>query len=206
MMTITSIFSLFIAMVILAVIPGPGVFTVVARSMASGFIHGAITTVGIVFGDYIFIILSLYGLSALASITDGLFTFIKCAGAIYLAWLGIQLLRTKYTSVELKPVVEQSMLANFLTGLVTTLSNPKAILFYVSFFPAFINLQQVTILQVCQLLLVASFAVGSVMLAYAYAASKTSTLFKSEKANRALNKIAGCILLGTALLIFVKAG
>ena len=59
-MTIASMFSLFVALLILAVIPGPGVFTVVARSMASGFSHGIITICGIVCGDYIFIILSLY--------------------------------------------------------------------------------------------------------------------------------------------------
>jgi len=204
-MTIASMLSLFVALFILAVIPGPGVFTVVARSMASGFFHGLVTVFGIVFGDYIFIILSLYGLSAVASTMGGFFTFIKYAGAIYLVWLGIKLLLTKYSSVEVKPVIELSFLSNFVAGLVTTLSNPKAILFYVSFFPAFINLQSVTVVEIWQLLLVATMAVGSVMVAYACAASKASRMFKSSRAAKTLNVAAGSIMVGSGVLLATKA-
>lgn len=194
-MTIASIFSLFIALVILAVIPGPGAFTVVARSMASGFSHGLATVFGIVFGDYIFIILSLYSLSALASTMGGFFALIKYAGAIYLVWLGVKLLLTKYNSVEIKPVVELSFLSNFTAGLVTTISNPKAILFYVSFFPAFVNVQSVHTIQIFQLLFVATVAVGSIMAGYAYTASKASRFLKISRANKALNITAGSIWL-----------
>ncbi|MDR7091914.1 MULTISPECIES: LysE family translocator [Cellvibrio] len=204
-MTTTSMVSLFVALVILAVIPGPGVFTVVARSMASGFFHGLITVFGIVFGDYILIILSVYGLSALASTMGGIFTFIKYAGAAYLVWLGIKLLLTKYSSVEVKPIIELSFFSNFIAGLATTLSNPKAILFYVSFFPAFINVQSVTVIEIGQLLLVATMAVGSVMAAYAYAASKASLLFKSSRAAKTLNVAAGSIMVGSGVLLATKA-
>jgi threonine/homoserine/homoserine lactone efflux protein len=197
-MTTTSMVSLFVALVILAVIPGPGVFTVVARSMASGFFHGLVTVFGIVFGDYIFIILSVYGLSALASTMGGIFTFIKYAGAAYL-------LLTKYSSVEVKPIIELSFFSNFIAGLATTLSNPKAILFYVSFFPAFINVQSVTVIEIGQLLLVATMAVGSVMAAYAYTASKASLLFKSSRAAKTLNVAAGSIMAGSGVLLATKA-
>jgi threonine/homoserine/homoserine lactone efflux protein len=204
-MTIASMFSLFIALVILAIIPGPGVFTVVARSMASGAIHGLVTVFGIVVGDYIFIILSLYGLSALASTMGGFFTFVKYVGAIYLIWLGVKLLLTKYNLVEVKPVIELSFLSNFVAGLVTTLSNPKAILFYVSFFPAFINVQSVTAAEIGQLLLVATVAVGGVMALYVYAASKASLLFKSSSAAKTLNVTAGSIMVGSGVLLATKA-
>lgn len=204
-MTPTSMFSLFVALVILAIIPGPGVFTVVARSMASGFFHGLATVFGIVFGDYIFIILSLYGLSTLASTMESFFAFIKYAGAIYLIWLGIKLILTKHSSVEVKPVMELSFLSNFIAGLVTTLSNPKAILFYLSFFPAFINLQDVTFVEIWKLLLVATIAVGSVMAVYAYAASKASRIFKSSRATKTLNIAAGSIMVGSGVLLATKA-
>jgi len=204
-MTIASMFSLFIALVILAIIPGPGVFTVVARSMASGASHGLVTIFGIVFGDYIFIILSLYGLSAFASSMGVFFTFVKYAGAIYLIWLGVKLLLTKYNSVEVKPVIELSFLSNFVAGLVTTLSNPKAILFYVSFFPAFINVQSITFVEIWQLLLIATLAVGGVMSVYAYAASKASRIFKNSGAAKTLNVAAGTIMVGSGVLLATKA-
>ncbi len=200
-MTIASMFPLFVALVILAVIPGPGVFTVVARSMASGFSHGLITICGIVCGDYIFIILSLYGLSTLASAMGGFFTFIKYGGALYLIWLGVKLILEKPNSVEVKPVLELSFLSNFIAGLITTLSNPKAILFYISFFPAFVNIQSVAIIQIGELLLLASVAVGSVMTVYAYTASKVSKIFKNSKATKALNVSAGSIMVGSGLLL-----
>lgn len=203
-MTITAMLSLFIALVVLAVIPGPGVFTVVARAMASGFGHGLVTVFGIVFGDYIFIVLSLYGLSTLASTMGGLFAFIKYAGAMYLMWLGIKLLLAKYSSVDVAPV-RASFLANFVAGMVTTLSNPKAIFFYVSFFPAFIHVQSITPVEVVQLLCIATLAVGGVMAAYAYAASKASRLFNSAGASLALNVAAGSIMLGSGALLASKA-
>lgn len=203
-MTSGSLASLFVALVVLAAIPGPGVFTVVARSMASGFPHGLVTVGGIVFGDYVFIILSLYGLSALADSMGGLFSVIKYGGAIYLTWLGVQLLLAKHKPVEVNPVNELSFLLNFITGLVTTLSNPKAILFYVSFFPAFLDIQEVTASQVGQLLLVATIAVGSVMAGYAYSASKAGDLFKSKRANKAMNVTAGSIMIGSGVLLAIK--
>lgn len=203
-MTIASTFSLFVALVIVAVIPGPGVFTVVARSMASGTLHGLVTVFGIVFGDYIFIILSLYGLSALASTMGGLFTLLKYAGAIYLIWLGVKLLLVKFNSTEVKPVTELSFLSNFIAGLVTTLSNPKAILFYVSFFPAFINVESVTYVEIWQLLLVATLAVGGVMSMYAYAASKAGKIFKNARAAKTLNVAAGTIMIGSGVLLATR--
>ncbi|GGY83503.1 lysine transporter LysE [Cellvibrio zantedeschiae] len=203
-MSLATMLSLFVALVILAAIPGPGVFTVVARSIASGFAHGLITVFGIVFGDYVFILLSLYGLSALATTMGGLFTFIKYAGAAYLIWLGLKLLLAKPDTMEVKPVHELSFFANFTAGLVTTLSNPKAILFYASFFPAFVNVQQVTPVEIGKLLLLATLAVGSVMAAYAYTASKASTIFKNAKTNTTLNITAGSVILGSGVLIATK--
>lgn len=204
-MTITSAISLFIALVILAVIPGPGVFTVVARSMASGFPHGLATVFGIVFGDYIFILLSLYGLSALASHMSDIFAYVKYAGALYLIWLGIKLLLTQHNNVEVKPIIDSSFPSNFIAGLITTLSNPKAIFFYASFFPTFINVQHISITQIGQLLCIATLAVGGIMTGYAYASSKASRLFKSARAHRALNLTAGGIMLGSGALLATKS-
>lgn len=203
-MTITAMLSLFAALVILAAIPGPGVFTVVSRSIASGFSHGLITVFGIVFGDYVFILLSLYGLSTLANTMGSLFAFIKYAGAAYLMWLGIKLLLAKHNSAEVKPIYELSFISNFTAGFITTISNPKAILFYVSFFPAFVNVQSVSFLQVSELLALATLAVGSVMAGYACTASKASKVLKNSKANKLLNITAGSIMIGSGTLLAAK--
>ena len=174
-MTFSSIAALFGAMVILAIVPGPGVFAVVARSVASGFAHGFVTTIGIVVGDFLFILLAVFGLSAIAEAMGNLFIFVKYLGGAYILWLGIQLFRCKSQSLEVKGIVESSWLSNFSGGLLITLGNPKAILFYLSFFPAFLELSNVSILDVGIIMLIATLAIGGVMLAYAYLAENTFT-------------------------------
>lgn len=203
-MTIAVSLSLFIAMVILAVIPGPGIFAVVARSISSGLAQGMVTVAGIVFGDYVFILLSLYGLSTLAQSMGDLFLAIKYAGAAYLCWLGWQMIRAKPVAAEIQPLTRTSGFANFLTGLFTTMGNPKAILFYVSFFPAFIDMQTVSLSDAASILVIATVAVGGVMTIYAYTASKARHFFTNTNAIRTLNVTAGGIMLGSGTLLAIK--
>lgn len=203
-MTLTTSFSLFIAMLILAVIPGPGIFAVVARSISSGLAHGLLAVVGIVCGDYVFILLSLYGLSTIAQHMGEMFLIIKYIGAAYLCWLGWQMIRAKPVAAEIQPLNCASGFANFLTGLFTTLGNPKAILFYVSFFPAFIDMQTVSLLDAGSIMVIATVAVGGVMATYAYTASKARHFFTNTNAIRKLNVTAGGIMLGSGTLLAIK--
>ncbi len=90
-MNIASSITLFLSMVVLALIPGPGVMVVTARSASSGLSHGISTTVGVVAGDYIFITLSLLGLATLSSVLGDFFIVIKYLGAAYFRWLVVAL-------------------------------------------------------------------------------------------------------------------
>jgi threonine/homoserine/homoserine lactone efflux protein len=95
-------------------------------------------------------------------------------------------------------------LKNFLAGFLTTLANPKAIVFYVSFFPSFINLGNLRLYDVLMSLIVVTLAVGGVMVSYAHLAGKVSYLFQSATTQRKLNQIAGCILLATGGWLIAK--
>ena len=203
-MTLSSIFALFGTMILLAVIPGPSVFAVVARSLSSGFTQGLITVFGIVVGDFIFIILAIYGLSAIAETLGSLFVLVKYLGGAYLIWLGIQLWRARSQFSELTEVEESSWFSNFLTGLFITLADHKAIFFYMSFFPAFLDLSQVTIFDVGIVLLLAAIAVGGSKLGYAYLANKARFLFKSSRAKRIINMMAGTVMIATGIFLIVK--
>ena len=90
-MTSSSIAAMFGAMLVLASVPDASAFAVVGRSMASGFAHGLVTTLGILISDFIFIALSVYGLSSIAEAMGSLFVLVKYLGAAYLVWLGIGL-------------------------------------------------------------------------------------------------------------------
>ena len=193
------------AMVVLAVVPGPGVLAVVARSMASGFSHGVVTTVGIVTGDFIFILLAIYGLSAAAEVLGNLFSIVSYLGGFYLIWLGCSLWKAKAKALHVEVLEEPSWYANFFSGLFITLSNPKAILFYAGFFPAFLDLSTLSIVDVVMIMGVTALAVGGTMLVYAYIASQVKTVFQSEKTEKTINLIAGAVMVLTGMFLLFKA-
>ena len=76
-MTLTSSLALFTAMIALALFPGPGVLVVISRTISLGFKQGLVTVIGILVGDFIFILLAIFGLSALADFMGSFFIIIK---------------------------------------------------------------------------------------------------------------------------------
>lgn len=164
-MTLAAIVTLFVSMVVLAAIPGPGIIVVVSRTLSSGFRSGVLVTAGIVMGGYLFIALAVGGLTALSNTFFEAFQWVKYAGAAYLTFLGIRLLtsRKNSESKNRSKMVPQSI--DILARLATTLSNPKAIIFYVSFFPSFLS-GPINVYGLFIIYLVATISIGRVMLSY----------------------------------------
>jgi len=202
--SVESLFTLFSAMVLLAIVPGPAVFAVIARSFSSGTLSGAYLTAGIIFGDYVFIILALFGLSTLAEAMGSTFFVIKYLSAAYLIWLGYKLLRTKASSIDIESSKDASLTSNFLSGLLITLGNPKAILFYLGFFPAFINIGDVNLTDTGLIMLTATLAFGSVNIGYTLLAVRARQTFKSANASKVINKTAGTIMVTTGAIVAIR--
>jgi threonine/homoserine/homoserine lactone efflux protein len=183
-MTLSSTIALFFAMLVLAIMPGPGILVVVARTLSHGLNAGVSTTVGIVAGDIVWITLSILGLTALASSMGDWFVIVKYLGALYLIYLGISVFRKpsekeyETAATDSTKLVASSLehLAHFFAGLAITLTNPKAILFYVSFLPAFVDLAHVSFRDALLIYACAVVSVGSVMLCYASLAYKTQSI------------------------------
>jgi threonine/homoserine/homoserine lactone efflux protein len=163
-MTFSNIVSLFTAMVVLAAIPSLSVLTVTTRAATYGFIHGVFTTIGIVMGDIIFILIAIWGLSFLSETMGSLFIAIKYLGGAYLIWLGISLCRSKAQEMTTEQPVKSSLFSSFVTGLVITLGDQKATLFYLGFLPAFLDVSKISYLDTIAVILVATLAVGGVKL------------------------------------------
>ncbi len=117
-------------MVLGALVPSVSVLAVSARSAALGFAHGVLTTAGIVVGDIVFIIIAIYGLSLLADLMGNHFALIRYFGGAYLIWLGTVLWRSTPKADGVEGSSMTSMSSSFLTGLLITLADQKAILFY----------------------------------------------------------------------------
>ena len=203
-MTLSSTAALFGAMFVLAILPGPSVFAVVARSIASGFTHGLVTVLGIVAGDLIFIIFVVCGLWSIAETMSSLFALVKYLGCAYLIWLGMGLLNAQSKSVEIQGIKELSWLSNFLCGLFITLGDQKAIIFYISFLPAFLEMSSVSVFDAGIIMIVATIAVGGAKLVYAYMADKSRLFFEKSWAKKGMNITAGSVMIGTAIFLVVK--
>ena len=191
-------------MLIVALVPGPAVFAVIARTFSSGFSRGLMMIIGITLGDFIFILLALFGLSIISEIMGTTFLIIKYASAAYLIWLGINLIKSKASAEDIKASRESSLLANLITGLMINLGNPKAIVFYIGLFPAFIDVNQVATVDVLAIMGVATIAFGSVNICYALLALRAKKMLKNPNASSFINKTAGTIMVSTGALVAVK--
>ena len=204
-MSLLNIFAFSLAMFLLAITPGPGVFATISRALSSGFLNASFVVMGIVIGDIIFLLLAIFGLSAIASILGDFFILVKYLGGIYLLFLGYKILTSKEEETNLKGIYELSWKKNFLTGLIITLSNPKVILFYLGFLPTFINLQTLTTIDIFIISSIVSIVLGGVMLAYAYSASSAKNLFKSKSSKRKMNIAAGSVMISAGAVLIIKA-
>lgn len=204
-MSTSAAFALFGAMIILALVPGPGVFAVISRSMVSGFKHGLSTVVGILSADFIFIFLTLGGLTTLAQAMGEFFIVLKFLGAAYLLWLAYSLWRSPIEEADITGIKESSHLSSYIAGLITTLGNPKAIFFYLGFFPAFLNMAAITALDVALILAISTVAIGSVMCGYAFMAAKAKTMLSQPNSRKILNRSAGSIMAGSGIWLAVKS-
>lgn len=202
-MTFTSMTALFGAMVLLAAIPGVSVMAVSARSAASGFAHGAATTLGIVLGDLVFIMLAVFGLVLFVEAMGDWFFLVKYVAGAYLLWLGVQLWRSRTNNVTRGGVERASLWSSFMAGLLITLADQKAVFFYLALFPAFIDLVELSWVDVSLVGAITIVAVGGVKLGYAYAADRAVTLFGSGMATK-MNSIAAAVMVLTGVLILAS--
>lgn len=203
-LTISSILGLAVATFLLSITPGPGVFATVSKALSSGFKHAIPVVIGIVTGDLIFLLFAIFGLSLIAEIFSWLFMLIKYIGGGYLIWLGINLWRLNPSKSVISGANLQSGKSTFFGGLSITLGNPKVILFYLGFLPTFLNLENLSALDVAIVAFVVSLVLGTVMLFYAFMASRARLIFKSRSAQNKMNKTSGGIMIATGTVLLSK--
>jgi threonine/homoserine/homoserine lactone efflux protein len=127
------------ASTVLAVVPGPGVLYIIARSVEGGRRTGLAATLGVATGNMVHVIGAAIGLSAIIAQSATAFTVIKLAGAAYLVGTGIVRLLTP-AEVGTETVMEDGDARRVYRGavMVATL-NPKTALFFLAFVPQFLS-------------------------------------------------------------------
>jgi len=127
----------FAAALLLAITPGPGIFYVLARSLAGGRREGILSSFGTFVGGLFHVLAAALGVSAILAASALAFHTVKYAGAAYLVWLGIRMIRTRNAEMAVSP--SQPSQGAFRQGILTEVLNPKTALFFLSFFPQFIT-------------------------------------------------------------------
>lgn len=127
-----------VAVILFLMLPGPGTFTLLTATARGGVRAGYATLAGLMLGDQILIAIAATGVAALLQAHPLLFAGLRYVGAAYLIWVGINLLREPAAAAgEAAPV--QHGRRWFRQALLVGVLNPKAILFYMAFFPLFID-------------------------------------------------------------------
>jgi len=141
MLPITQLIYFALSVVVLIIIPGPTMLYLISRSLLQGQKAGMISLLGIVTGDLFYILLSSFGLSAALFTFPLLFYVLKIAGALYLVYLAYQAVRPpSFSSAKSnKGLIKDKPQKLFAIGLLTTISNPKVALFFVSVFSQFLD-------------------------------------------------------------------
>lgn len=145
MPTLTSIFLLLTATVLLCVIPGPDMLYIIARSTSQGRSAGVVSCVGIATGGLLQTSAVALGLSGLFLVVPIAYEIIKYAGAAYLIYLGIRTILSREELLADASGEKTSLMKTFWQGTFTTLLNPKVAFFYLAFLPQFVDKAQANI-------------------------------------------------------------
>ena len=124
------------AIVLFLALPGPGTFTLLTSTGQGGMKAGSAAVLGVILGDQVLLWLAVAGVAALLAAHPLVFQAVQYGGAAYLVWIGLKLVFAKPGAggpihIEPRHYVRQAFLI--------TLLNPKAIVFYMAFFPLFID-------------------------------------------------------------------
>ena len=194
-------------MLIINLTPGPAILYISSESIQFGQVSGVVAAFGVAIGTTVYMLLSVFGLTALLLTSPTLFSLLQWLGASYLIYLGITYFIKTYKSIQLSETPLRTFWKIWLKGIGINLFNPKVAMFYVAFLPQFINRQAGNISS--QLLLLGSIFVlsGLVVDSLVGLLITKKTIMKLQKPEfRFLfwikNFIPGCIfiLLGLYLL------
>lgn len=207
MLGITDITTYLIGTIIIVLLPGPNSMYVLSVAAQRGIRRGFVGACGVFTGDAILMTLAATGAAGVLKANPALFAMVKYAGGAYLTWLGLQMLRGAWRAwrnasrgeaavPEARREVDASR--PFVKALVISLMNPKAILFFVSFFVQFVDpayphpvltfLVLGTLLQFCSALYLATIIVSGARLAEAFR--------RRRKLSSAMSGGVGALFLG----------
>jgi leucine efflux protein len=191
-----------VAVIVFLAIPGVGNLAIITSTSKGGVIGGLAATLGVIVGDQVLMWLAVAGVAAVLTANPALFGGVQYAGALYLAYLGVRMMLARPGDA---PVLDMQPRRYFQQGMLITLLNPKAIVFYMAFFPLFVDPARHQ-----GLATFGAMAVTIALLTFLYCAAVIAiTRFAADRMRASprigawLNRIAGTMLLGFGVKLAV---
>ena len=189
-----------VASVAVVLAPGPGSVFVAKSAASARAREGLMAMLGIMVGDACLILLSLVGVSALFLAHPSVFHVIRLAGAGYLIFLGLQ-------SIFAKPKKESNVAEShslpFRQAVSITLLNPKAVFFFMAFFPVFIKSAEYGLVAAYAVMTLVFMAISVTYLSFLIlASSKLALAFQKNRTLQSVaRKLCGCVFIGFGLKV-----
>jgi RhtB (resistance to homoserine/threonine) family protein len=194
---------------LMTISPGADTFLVVRNTLRGGRADGWLTVTGICSGVFVHALLSALGVSALLAHSATAFMMLKVAGAAYLAWLGIQSLRSAARGApSAAPAAADASrvpsVRSFREGFLTNLLNPKVIVFYLALLPQFLSPGD-AVLPRSMLYAAIHFAEGILWLGFvAWGVDRSRGFFLRPAMRRWMDALCGTILVALGLRLALE--
>ncbi|WP_261843108.1 LysE family translocator [Aliamphritea ceti] len=203
----TQILAYATALAIAALIPGPGMTTLIARSVSGGAVTGFCVLSGLILGDLIYLSFAVFGLALIAEHLNTLFIVIRWASALYLSYLAWQFWFAEHQSLDIQQKVrKKDLISAGMSGLTITLGNPKTIAFYLALLPLVIQLDAITLqswgLVLLPVTVLVLLSIGAVYIA---GAIRIRRFLSQLQAQRLLFRSAAVMMLSAAGLMLSRS-
>ena len=183
--------------ILLIVIPGPDTAMVTKNAVVGGRRAGVFAAVGVAVGLTVWTAAAALGIAALLRASAVGFFALKVAGAVYLTWVGIQMLRSRGVVADPESLIRPaSGIRALRQGILSDLGNPKIAVFFTSLLPQFVHGHGSAFLSL--LFLGITFAVLTLLwlAGYALAVGHASGVLRRPAVSRALDRFTGLVLIG----------
>jgi len=198
---ITNYWAFCLAVLVFLALPGPGTFAILTCTGKGGVKGGFVSLAGIMLGDWLLMVAAMLGVAALLQAHPLAFKAVQYLGVAYLVWVGLQLNLAKdgASNATLLPLEHGRF---FRQSFFITLINPKAIVFYMAFFPLFIDpaiggdapAVFLTFMALATTITVITFFYGGMLVFVGNAVAKMFA--RNRMAGRIASKLAGVCLIG----------
>jgi len=193
-MSLQEILALLLIILVFVVSPGPGTLAVFGKSMQQGFIAAFFLSFGLILGDITYLVAVILSLDFFSNTIASFMDQVKIVGGMYLIYLGIQSWRSGSFKIK-KDISKKGNFAEFVTGYLISMANPKVMVFYIAILPNFINLKNLSLLIASEIIIITFLGLMASISVINLGASKIKNKLQGSDSNAYINRIVGSIMM-----------